>query len=50
MKTGQWIFYKNEWWNIYKIITDSIILHPSNDDGISNGSLITVKLSDVNPQ
>ena len=47
MKTGDWIIYKNENWNIYKISNGVATLHPETDDGFSNGSLIDVPLNAI---
>lgn len=47
MKTGQWITYKGENWNVYKILTSSVLLHPETDDGISNGAIIEVLFNEL---
>jgi len=45
MKTSDWIVYKDENWNVYKIYGEIVILHPETDSGFSKGSLISVPLS-----
>ena len=47
MKEGDWIIYKNENFNIYKISNVIVTLHPETDDGFSNGSLIDVSFDEL---
>ena len=47
MKEGDWIIYKNEHWNIYSINSKTVLLHPDSEDGMSNGSIIEINLSEL---
>jgi len=48
MKTGNWVIFKNENWNVYNLLKNgNIVLHPESDQGVSSGSLIEVSSSEL---
>lgn len=42
-KNGDWVYYKGETWNVYNVMHSEVILCPESVDGVSMGSLLSIK-------